>query len=88
MDADVLLHLPGGASQPQFSPDGRRLAYLEDGTARVRALAGPGESRALGPGRLLRWQPDGTALTVVRAEGLTPDGWRQPLWSSPDFVDS
>lgn len=79
MDAELLLHLPAGAGQPQFSPDSTQLAYLEDGTAWVRPLEGSAEPRPLGPGRLLRWPPDGAALTLLRVEDGTPSVWRQPL---------
>ncbi len=47
-----------GASEPSVSPDGREVAFLQEGEMRALALEG-GPTRALGPGVVPRWQPDG-----------------------------
>ncbi len=66
----------GSASQPAWSPDGTRLAYVSDelGTAVVvlQDLA-TGERRFLGPAEHPAWSPDGRQLAVVRQpEEITP----------------
>ncbi|MEA2596222.1 MAG: TolB protein [Thermomicrobiales bacterium] len=56
------------ASSPVWSPDGRRFAYLLDGsTLRIETLGGGSEWVDLGVtgGRSLTWAPDGQAVVVL-----------------------
>lgn len=79
MDADTVLHLPGAAGDPRFSPDGQHLVYLEDDGVWVQSLHAPAESRRLGTGRAPGWHPDGASVTFLRVDGSRPRIWRQPL---------
>jgi hypothetical protein len=56
-------------SEPAWSPDGQRLAYVRGGQVYVANADGSGET-AVGPGRYPSWSPDGGALAVSRTDGL------------------
>ncbi len=56
-------------SEPAWSPNGQKLAYVRDGQVFVANADGSGEA-AIGPGRYPSWSPDGGALAVSRADGL------------------
>ena len=56
-------------SEPAWSPDGHKLAYVRGGQVYVANGDGSGEA-AVGPGRYPSWSPDGGALAVSRTDGL------------------
>lgn len=81
---DVRLTDDGTSSNPVYSPDGRRIAYLDDGHLAVMRSDGYAEHRLPvavqgGPGseQLFSWSPDGRRLAVLTPAGLqlvTPAG--------------
>jgi dipeptidyl aminopeptidase/acylaminoacyl peptidase len=60
----------GAASEPAWSSDGSRLAYVRAGQVYVAAADGTGES-VVGAGEDPAWSPDGTRLVVSRFDGKT-----------------
>lgn len=68
---ETLLNLPQGASQPQFSPDDARLAYVENGEVWVCPVAGGGEAVRIGPGANPQWHPAGWLSFLRETDGIT-----------------
>lgn len=67
-----------GVSDPQWSPDGRRLAYVRDDEIWVMEADGSRVTRVVGKpggGRLPRWSPDGHRLAFISRRR----GWSQ-VW--------
>jgi dipeptidyl aminopeptidase/acylaminoacyl peptidase len=65
-------------SDPQWSPDGRRLAYVRDDEIWVAELDGSRTTRVVakpGGGRQARWSPDGQRLAFISRRR----GWSQ-VW--------
>jgi dipeptidyl aminopeptidase/acylaminoacyl peptidase len=65
-------------SDPQWSPDGRRLAYVRDDEVWVMEADGSRLTRVVakpGGGRLARWSPDGRRLAFISRRR----GWSQ-IW--------
>ncbi len=65
-------------SDPQWSPDGRRIAYLRDEEIWVMEADGSRQSRVVakpGGGRQARWSPDGRRLAFISRRR----GWSQ-IW--------
>jgi dipeptidyl aminopeptidase/acylaminoacyl peptidase len=65
-------------SDPQWSPDGRRLAYLRDDEIWVMEADGSRQTRVVskpGEGRQARWSPDGRRLALISRRR----GWSQ-IW--------
>ena len=65
-------------SDPQWSPDGRRIAYLRDDEIWVMEADGSRQSRVVGKpggGRQARWSPDGHRLAFISRRR----GWSQ-IW--------
>ena len=65
-------------SDPQWSPDGRRLAYVRDDEIWVVEADGSRTTRVVakpGPGRQPRWSPDGRRLAFLSRRR----GWTQ-VW--------
>ncbi|HMA48067.1 MAG TPA: LpqB family beta-propeller domain-containing protein, partial [Frankiaceae bacterium] len=63
-------------SDPQWSPDGRRLAYLRDDEVWVMEADGSRVTRVVakpGGGRQARWSPDGRRLAFISRRR----GWSQ-----------
>jgi WD40 repeat protein len=58
----------GLASEPAWSPDGSKLAYVRGGQVYVAGSDGSGET-LVGPGEDPAWSPDGTKLVVSRSDG-------------------
>ncbi|MYB77160.1 MAG: hypothetical protein F4X83_08700, partial [Chloroflexi bacterium] len=85
-----LLNLPQGASQPQFSPDDSRIAYVENGDVWVTTVAAGGAAVRVGPGANPQWHPDGWLSYLRETDGMTRV-WRydhlaeeQPTSVSPE----
>ncbi len=68
---ESLLNLPQGASQPQFSPDDTRIAYVENGSVWVTTVAAGGVAVELGPGANPQWHPDGWLSYLRETDGIT-----------------
>jgi dipeptidyl-peptidase-4 len=68
-----------GAEEPRLSPDGRRLAFVHDGTVRVVALDAPAKP-------LARLAPDGEHETVGRPDFIAAEemGRFEGMWWAPD----
>ncbi|MBM3240087.1 S9 family peptidase [Candidatus Poribacteria bacterium] len=79
---EAFLQLSGGAGEPQFSPDGKYLAYSERGSVWVRPVEEDGEPHKIGAGRKPLWRPDSNALALIRDDG-SPRVWLHPL-DKPD----
>ena len=65
-------------ADPQWSPDGRRIAYLRDDEIWVMEADGSRQTRVAakpGGGRLARWSPDGRRLAFISRRR----GWSQ-VW--------
>ncbi|MGZ8513907.1 MAG: S9 family peptidase [Candidatus Limnocylindrales bacterium] len=65
-------------TDPQWSPDGRRIAYVRDDEVWVMELDGSRQTRAVakpGGGRQARWSPDGRRLAFTSRRR----GWSQ-IW--------
>jgi dipeptidyl aminopeptidase/acylaminoacyl peptidase len=65
-------------SDPQWSPDGRRIAYLRDDEVWVMETDGSRQTRVVakpGSGRQARWSPDGRRLAFISRRR----GWSQ-IW--------
>ena len=65
-------------SDPQWSPDGRRIAYLRDDEVWVMEADGSRQTRVVakpGGGRQARWSPDGRRLAFISRRR----GWSQ-VW--------
>ncbi len=65
-------------SDPQWSPDGRRIAYLRDDEVWVVEVDGSRQTRVVakpGDGRQARWSPDGRRLAFISRRR----GWSQ-IW--------
>ncbi len=87
---ETLLNLPQGASQPQFSPDDSRIAYVENGGVWVITVAAGGAPVSVGPGANPQWHPDGWLSYLRETDGMTRV-WRydhlaeeQPTSVSPE----
>ena len=68
---EILLNLPQGASQPQFSPDVALIAYIENGNVWATTVAAGGEAVCVGPGANPQWHPDGWLSFLREQEGVT-----------------
>ena len=68
---ESLLNLPQGASQPQFSPDDSRIAYVENGNVWVTTVAAGGVAECVGPGANPQWHPDGWLSYLRGSDGIT-----------------
>ena len=90
------LATPFDERSPDFSPDGRHVAYVSDETGRmevyVQTFPEPGESWRISAdgGGMPRWSPDGSELFFVspRKELMTvavsqPEGARGPEFGAP-----
>ena len=75
LQPETLLNLPQGASQPQFSPDDTRLAYVENGSIWVTTVAAGGTAVNVGPGANPQWHPDGWLSYLRETDGIT-SVWR------------
>jgi tricorn protease len=88
-DARRVTSYPGVESNPQFSPDGKSIAFTGDyaGNPDVFVVdAGGGQPRRLtwhpGPDLVRGWTPDGKAV-VFATDRENPRGDRLRLWSVP-----
>lgn len=95
-DGTSRARLPGfaGADQPAWSPDGERLAYVQDGSIFVSSFDGSMDPVQVASGDRPTWSPDGTELAfhndgaIYRVSVVTPgevvfvtEG-DQPAWSN------
>ena len=71
LQPESLLDLPQGASQPQFSPDDSRIAYVENGSVWVTTVAAGGAPVSVGPGANPQWHPDGWLSYLRETDGIT-----------------
>ena len=71
LQPETLLNLPQGASQPQFSPDDTRIAYVENGSIWVTTVAAGGTAVNVGPGANPQWHPDGWLSYLRETDGIT-----------------
>lgn len=62
------VHTLGAASEPAWSPDGARLAYVRNGQVYVAAADGTGET-LVAAGQDPAWSPDGTRLVLAQYDG-------------------
>lgn len=69
--------LPRGAAGPQFSPDGRTIAYMQGGQISLAAVDSPASPVQLCAGWAPRWRPGRNELLVLRAERAS-SLWLQP----------
>ena len=69
LDASGAQRTLGAGSDPAWSPDGSKLAFVHDGTVYVASADGSGAT-AVGPGEDPAWSPDGGSLAVVRSGQL------------------
>jgi len=76
LQPETLLNLPQGASQPQFSPDDSRIAYVENGSVWVTTVAAGGAAVRVGPGANPQWHPDGSLSFLRQSDGIMRV-WRQ-----------
>ena len=64
-----LTHAGGAAGEPEWSPDGARIAYTSDGSS-VRVMNADGSGDApVAAGYSPTWFPDGTRIAFARVEG-------------------
>jgi TolB protein len=66
-NAHVLYDPPGIVADPEWSPDGTRVAFGVDETVWVLAVEGPnaGTARSVGPGRQPTWSADGRTIAFA-----------------------
>ena len=67
--------LPIRGEDPEWSPDGKRLAFSRDGQLRVAALDGSGGRTLTGdlyPQSRVAWSPDGGTIAFVRSVERDP----------------
>lgn len=63
--------LVSGGSEPAWSPDGTKLAYVEAGTSAIKVLTvGGSTSAALDTGTSPAWSPDGTMITYEKSTDI------------------
>lgn len=55
---------------PDWSPDGKSIAYTVDGDVRIVRLSDGRQRRVQANGFLAAWSPDGRKISFVRVEGL------------------
>ena len=80
LQPETLLNLPQGASEPQFSPDDSRIAYVENGNVWVTTVAAGGVAECVGPGANPQWHPDGWLSFLRERDGVTRI-WRYDVTS-------
>ena len=97
-DGSGLRRLTHNGWSPDWSPDGRRIAFVSDreGSAAIYVMAADGsEVRLIGPGTEPAWSPDGWRLAFVHGADIwvmNTDGSDRRLltdpasdtWTSPD----
>jgi serine/threonine-protein kinase len=75
-----LIHTPANEMNPEFSPDGRWLAYVSNESGRhevyVQPYPGPGERHLISTrgGEQPAWNPNGRELFYVQGGGYAPGG--------------
>jgi WD40 repeat protein len=84
-DGSGLTQITEGGSNPQWSPNGRRIAFDDDGGVAVTNADGSdirllfAEERGEGPG-IPSWSPDGSKLAFFRTPGR-PGSFRAEVWT-------
>ncbi|NJP46564.1 DUF11 domain-containing protein [Actinacidiphila epipremni] len=100
-DGTGLTQVAAHGSSPDWSPDGTRLAYVDDGTVYVAPVAGDGHPLALSPpgteAFTPAWEPDGDRVAYVVVDdtdytqrlALTPaNGGEQKLIAKGEYASA